>query len=395
MKKVILYMHGGSGNRGCEAIVRSTLALLGCAKEHVTVLSHSIIEDREAGLEKICELLPGKNKSVEQLNLLQRGLANIYNRLFHSELMYFKMMYKLFEQTDFHEAVALSIGGDNYCYNGSEQDLAWHNRIVKERGGTSVLWGCSVEPSLLTKRVVADLKSYDLITARESITYNALKQVGVEKVYLYPDAAFTLERRQNDCSNLLGNNVVGVNMSPYVINSASNSQIGLDNYSELIRWILDNTDMSVALIPHVMKPYNNDMLIMEELYKRYVHTGRVLKIDRRLNCMEFKDLIARCRFFVGARTHATIAAYSSCVPTLVVGYSIKAKGIAQDLFGTFENYVIPAQSLKRPHDLTSAFRWIMKHEDEIRKHLQEFIPGYSAKVLEAGKIIKQMMRESL
>ena len=69
--------------------------------------------------------------------------------------------------------------------------------------------------------------------------------------------------------------------------------------------------------------------------------------------MELKGYIARCRFFVGARTHATIAAYSSCVPTLVLGYSVKSRGIARDLFGNEENYVLPVQSLQEPDELTS------------------------------------------
>ena len=55
--------------------------------------------------------------------------------------------------------------------------------------------------------------------------------------------------------------------------------------------------------------------------------------------------------FIGARTHSTIAAYSSGVPTLVVGYSVKAKGIAKDLFGTEENYVLPVQALKEENNL--------------------------------------------
>ena len=52
-------------------------------------------------------------------------------------------------------------------------------------------------------------------------------------------------------------------------------------------------------------------------------TGRVLLVGDH-NCMELKGFIGRCRFFVGARTHATIAAYSSCVPTLAAGYSVKS-----------------------------------------------------------------------
>ncbi len=52
------------------------------------------------------------------------------------------------------------------------------------------------------------------------------------------------------------------------------------------------------------------------------------------------------------RTHATIAAYSTGVPTLVVGYSVKARGIARDLFGTEDGYVLPVQQLKESDELT-------------------------------------------
>lgn len=73
-------------------------------------------------------------------------------------------------------------------------------------------------------------------------------------------------------------------------------------------------------------------------------------------CEELKGFISRCRLFVGARTHATIAAYSTCVPTLVAGYSVKARGIAKDLFGSEENYVLPVQSLKNKDDLVKGFQ---------------------------------------
>ena len=96
------------------------------------------------------------------------------------------------------------------------------------------------------------------------------------------------------------------------------------------------------------------------------------------NCMELKGYIARCRFFIGARTHATIAAYSSCVPTLVVGYSVKSKGIATDLFGTDEKYVIPVQQFTKQDDLTESFRWIMENEVEIRNNLKQTIKAYIA-----------------
>ena len=88
------------------------------------------------------------------------------------------------------------------------------------------------------------------------------------------------------------------------------------------------------------------------------------------NCMQQKYIISQCRFFVGARTHSTIAAYSTCVPTLVVGYSVKARGIARDLFGDENNYIIPVQELKQEDDLLKKFQWVMGHEKDIIKQLQ-------------------------
>ena len=62
------------------------------------------------------------------------------------------------------------------------------------------------------------------------------------------------------------------------------------------------------------------------------------------------------------------------MPTLVLGYSIKSRGIATDLFGTDENYVIPVQKLQEKEDLAGALQWIIKNENEIKKQLEEVIP---------------------
>ena len=76
------------------------------------------------------------------------------------------------------------------------------------------------------------------------------------------------------------------------------------------------------------------MKYLYHYYEEFKDTGRVILSYRIiLTAPQYKGYIARMRFFIGARTHATIAAYSNCVPTLVLGYSVKSKGIAKDLFG--------------------------------------------------------------
>ena len=81
------------------------------------------------------------------------------------------------------------------------------------------------------------------------------------------------------------------------------------------------------------------------------------------------------------------------MPTLVAGYSVKAKGIAKDIFGDYEHYVVPVQSLQKGGDLVTAFQWLMRREDDIRKHLQEFMPSYCAKAWETGKEIQKLIGE--
>ena len=154
--------------------------------------------------------------------------------------------------------------------------------------------------------------------------------------------------------------------------------------------ILETTECTIVFIPHVVWKENDDRKPLLQLYQEFKNSKRVILIEN-CNCMELKGYIARCRFFVGARTHATIAAYSSCVPTLVLGYSVKSRGIARDLFGTEENYVLSVQTMKEPDELKNHFKWIMKHENEIRNHLEEIMPEYISKAYLGKKALEKLI----
>ena len=160
-------------------------------------------------------------------------------------------------------------------------------------------------------------------------------------------------------------------------------------YQNLIREILTSTDCGIALIPHVVWENNNDLAILARLYTEFKDTGRILLVEDH-DCMKLNGYISQCRFFVGARTHATIAAYSACVPTLVLGYSVKSKGIAKDLFGTDKNYVIPVQKVKDSDTLKNHFIWIVEQEQTIREHLAKIMPEYIEKSFAARNYLKRL-----
>ena len=279
--------------------------------------------------------------------------------------------------------IALSIGGDNYCYADLNKYIMFHD-MLKDRGAKTILWGCSVEPEVAQRpKVARDLARYDLITARESITYEALKEINPNTVFV-ADPAFALDPMPVALpAGFLPGNTVGLNLSPMATALESVPGLTLENYRNLIEYIISHTDMQIALIPHVIWESGDDRISLQQLFDQFSHTNRVIFVHD-MDCQKLKYLISQCRFFIGARTHATIAAYSTGVPTLVLGYSVKSRGIARDLFGTEEGYVLPVQNLTHEDALTVAFQSIQDNEEDLRATLNAQIPMLREKAVSAN-----------
>lgn len=370
---IVLYAHGGSGNHGCEAIIRSTISLIKNQLEFPILMSYNIEEDKKYHLDELVNL----KQELGDINKFSMDFIKAYlNQKFKHE--YYQMDALLHKQSIDslkNVDIALFVGGDNYCYSNVKSYI-YINNYFRKKAKHLVLWGASIDPDLLKdKDVVDDLSKYDIIFARESISYNALKSIN-KNTYLYVDPAFYLECEKIQIPvNFEENNTVGINISPMIINHEEKKGIALKNYELLIEYLLEKTQYKIALIPHVVWETNDDRIPLDILYQKYKHTDRVIMVDDN-NCQKQKYIISKCKFFVGARTHSTIAAYSTCIPTLVVGYSTKAKGIAKDLFGTYDNYVIPVQKLIDANTLKYAFQWLMEHETDIKNQLENKMDTY-------------------
>lgn len=379
-----LYLHGGSQNHGCEAIVRTTVAML---DQRVTLFSSNPEQDYGYGIDKLCDIVRDSDQKIISKSK-EWYLSRFQTKFFHKidlEIKYRRNeLLKRVRKNDIY----LSIGGDNYCYKGTDI-LSALNTNLKKKGARLVLWGCSVEPDLVDqKELTQDLRKFDLITARETISYNALKKINNNTV-LVADPAFTLKRE--DLPLPIGfqeNNMIGVNISPLVLSIADSEKV-LRAFDSLIQYILKNTSYGVALIPHVVWKSNDDRQPLEILYKHYKDSKRVIIIND-CTCSQLKGYIARCKLFIGARTHATIAAYSTFIPTLVIGYSVKATGIARDIFGTEKNYVLPVREILNERVLIDRFCWILDNADEIKHHLHSVMPQYVNRAFVAKKYLDEL-----
>ncbi len=376
MGKYILYSHAGSENHGCEALLRTTVMTI---KDVEFVYTNDICADKKYDLNKIVEL----HSSVTELfdNKFEEFIYKLKYHFCKSDRFYYYHLYRDFIKNIEKGKTYISIGGDNYCYGFSEWLQILNNEINKH-GGNTVLWGCSVNEDELNKSdIVKDLEKYSLITVRETITYDNLKKrLNNTNIKYVPDTAFLLPKIEKKLpKGFEKGNTIGLNVSPVAIKNACVGEKLLDYIVEMVDYIIDATTYQIALIPHVVIDGNDDREVLKEIQLRCKDISRTVMIEDD-NCMVIKGYISQCNLFIGARTHATIAAYSSIVPTIVLGYSIKARGIAKDLFETEEKYVLPVQKIQSSQELIAEFKWLDENQEEIRRHLSKCMPEYKSKI---------------
>lgn len=385
MKKINLYFHTGSRNHGCEAIVRGTNEVL---KQHLRLFSFSPEDEIKYRLNEILEVHGDQPARIKKYSF-RYFISALQVKIFKQTTLVTRYRKSSFFSKIKKGDLCLSIGGDNYTYEGT-WELADYNKILHQKGAKTVLWGCSIDDHLIPA-LKEDLTRYDMIIARETLTFDALKENGIAtEIRLCPDAAFQLPKNEVQLPpNFIKGQTVGINLSPLIL-KYGNSDLIVKNFEHLVEHIIKATDLQIALIPHVVVPGNDDREAMKPLYEKFKDSGRVVWVDDH-NCSDLKGFISECRYFMGARTHATIAAYSTEVPTVVIGYSMKAKGIAKDLFGTHEHYVCPVQDFKTEHELIGSFQWLIKNEMNIKRHYRINLPAYKAHALKAAEFLKEII----
>lgn len=386
--KLVLYSHISSGNRGCEATARTTAQILGFSKEDTFLFSNDMQDELDCNTDRYARII--SITKVKGLSPAASVVPRILNKSRIDKNATSKYLYKKYLSMFDSNTLALATGGDLYCYDNTNIWLDYLNREIQKRKATTVLWACSIEKSRMTKDLIRDLQKYTYIMARESITYENLIASGLkDNVKLYPDPAFLLEKEQIDISNWTANgDLVGINISSRTNGGFDTNHIFFRNTIALIKHIIENTNMSILLIPHVYWENENDLILLRKLWEIFKNSNRVFLVDAKMNCCQLKYIISKCRFYVGSRTHSVIAAYSSMVPTLALGYSIKSVGIAKDIFGEEKDMVLSTGRLVVETELIWSFERLREREEWIKSQLQLKIPEYEKALKEQGEYIQ-------
>jgi len=291
-----------------------------------------------------------------------------------------------------------ALGGDNFTLDYSAPWTPFAlNRVALRYRKPVVIWGASVGPfdknPKFERFAAQELSKASLICARESETVAYLKRLGLtHNVRLVADPAFTLEPCAVDIHearlDVIEGPCIGMNISPLVGRLFwKGTQSWLDAATRNVKRILEVTGLPLLFVPHVVQPGNNDYDFMQQIMERLdSYRDRMAILKPRYDCRQVKWIISKMKLFIGARTHSTIAALSSTVPTISIGYSMKAKGINKDIFGHLD-WFVPCEDLQGDA-LSETVERLLECEGDVRRYLEDFMPAYKQKARDAAKYVR-------
>ncbi len=275
---------------------------------------------------------------------------------------------KLIEESD----VVLSLGGDNYSldYGNPERFLAI-GRYVKSLGKPFVIWGASIGP--FNRRTESRMMmehfrhDVDLICVRERESLDYLRSNGLnDKLVLMMDSAFSMAPESVSLS--LPARYLAANFSSLMAKFVTGGDLSewIKICREMCKVLHEKMNLPIVLVPHVDSDWDFMNENLRDLFREY----NINLLRKSYNAAQLKWIISKSELLIACRTHATIAGFSSSVPTISLGYSIKAKGLNHLVYG-HEKYMLYKDKIAAD-GLDKCVDSVLDHFDDVRESLKKF-----------------------
>ena len=333
-----------NGNRGCVALSVSAMALIDELIEkqscdYVFYLPNSGYNDGQE------HEIHFKDKIIKYYDIGYPFGLNLTNTLQNWCKMFLKNDFRSFRFFDNADYI-LDLGqGDSFADIYGELRFKLIDRIhciARKYHKPYCLLPQTIGPfknERIRKKAIKSIEKARLCMARDKQSYDyVLENVPQQKkVAEYIDVAFFLpyETISQDKNYIH----VGINISALLWHGGytRNNQFGLkceyqSLVEQLINHFLNQPNVKVHLIPHVVgseRSIENDYAVSYDLWREYNNANLILA-PLALGPIEIKSYIAGMDFFMGARMHATIGAFSAGVPVVPMAYSRKFNGLFID-----------------------------------------------------------------
>lgn len=327
-----------SGNKGCVALCYSVLYLIDDILSQKGIDYRLYLTESKEKEGKHSVNISGRTIQYESIGYpLQNSWINTIKHIKKN-----LRLYKIFKQADY----IMDIGqGDSFAdiYGAKRFDkIDRIHRIARLLSKSYVLLPQTIGPftnPAIRKKAVKSMVEASLVMTRDGQSLDYVKELAGNTPHVeeFIDVAFFLPYTKMDFDKDFIH--VGLNISGLLWNGGytRNNQFGLKtDYQQIIRkvlaWFLSKENVKVHLISHVgtgERNVENDYEVAFDLWET-MHNDRLVLAPLFFTPIDAKSYIAGMDFFMGARMHATIAAFSAGVPVVPMAYSRKFNGLFID-----------------------------------------------------------------
>ena len=387
-----------SGNKGVAALAVSVMSIIGkILAERDVKCTFYLAQGGYSKYEEHTEKMGGLEiKYYSFRDIASRSIkSRLANIVFHKEYTKAKNIYK---KADYIFDIA---GGDSFADIYGIRRFNHFMDIVRfamKYKKPYCLLPQTIGPFNLPNSPERAKKAIDFarcVMTRDSQSFAYVKELLPNKpVTEVIDVAFFMpfKRKEFDKEHIH----VGLNISALLWHGGytGDNQFGLKcDYRQTVRsiinYFLSQDGVMLHLVPHVVgseRDVENDYAVSYDLYEEYGNPNLILS-PLFLDPISAKNYIAGMDFFMGARMHSTIAAFSSGVPVVPMAYSRKFNGLFIDTL-QYQNVVDMKEQLDE--SILSTIQSAYGQRTVLKSMIDERM---STIVAERGRLLEEKLKE--
>ena len=224
-----------------------------------------------------------------------------------------------------------------------------------------------------------------MIVAREKKSRDVLLQDAKVKkdILLAPDIANLMPFTPPSNNNI---KKIGISTSHKIVSQWNSKESYISCITNLCKYIDDKYSYPILLIPNEFNPNRkkNDINVSVEIQSKLKENGVTVEIldVANMTSTEIKNEIASCEIMVASRYHSCVAALSSGIPTLVIGWHYKYEELLH-WYGQ-EEWLLSHNNCDTKL-LIEKFDKLWEQRDYSRKTIAEKYPVVKQAIIEVGK----------
>lgn len=237
--------------------------------------------------------------------------------------------------------VLINIGGfqfgDQWKHNSNKNgSWKWYLSTMKSYGTKIIFMPQAFGPfeNKYSKEMVKILdENVDILIAREDVSYEYIKSVGLSKskLLLYPDFTGLVKEEDSKMADSIENEVCIIPNYQMILQNSKNEDEYLTEITKLINYVRKK-GVNVFMLNH---EGTLDQILCEKINNKLESKIKILASE---NALITKGIIKKAYFVISSRFHGVANSLNSGVPCLATSWSHKYKMLLSD-FGV-SDYVI-------------------------------------------------------